>query len=242
MVRQIRNIMMAAMLLGAFGAQADEEEIRKAITENAPQAKIISITKLPFGGLYQVVTAGFNIFYTDEKGEIGIFGNMVDFKKKQNLTQMEKDRLTMVDFSKLPLDKAIVRVKGKGERKLALFTDPDCPHCQGIEKELKSVDNVTIYTFLLPIAELHPDATRKAQLVWCAKDKVKAWDDLLLKKKEPKGSNTQCDTPIKDIAEFAKQNNIDGTPGVIFTNGKMLFGNQPHELIEKLLQVPATKS
>jgi len=242
MVRHIRNIMAAAMLLGAFGAQAGEEEIRRSITENAPQAKIISITKLPVGGLYQVVTAGFNIFYTDENGEIGIFGNMVDFKKKQNLTQMEKDRLTMVDFSKLPLDKAIVRVKGKGERKLALFTDPDCPHCQGIEKELKSVDNVTIYTFLLPIADLHPDATRKAQLVWCAKDKAKAWSDMMLKQKEPKGSNTQCDTPLKDIAEFAKQNNIDGTPGVIFTNGKLLFGNQPHELIEKMLQAPATKS
>ena len=36
--------------------------------------------------------------------------------------------------------------------------------------------------------------------------------------------------------------NINGTPGVIFTNGKLLFGNQPHELIERMLEVPAPKS
>ncbi len=223
------------MLAVAHGAYAGEEEIRKAISQNAPEVKIVSITKLPFGGLYQVVINGFNIFYTDEKGEVGFFGNMIDIKSRQNLTQLEKDRITAVDFSKLPLDKAIVRVKGKGTRKLALFSDPECPHCQGLEKELEDVNDVTIYTFLLPISELHPDALRKSQLIWCAKDRAKAWEDMLLRQKEPKGSKTDCDTPLKDIAEIATKNWITGTPGVIFSNGKLLFGNQPKELIAKLL-------
>ena len=228
---------VAALVLGAiaYNAYAGEDEIRKAITEFAPEVKIVSITKSPYAGLYQVVTNGFNISYTDEKGEIGFFGSVVDLKNKQNLTLQEKDKLTKVDFSTLPLDKAIVRVKGNGARKLALFSDPECPFCQGLEKQLEGVNDVTIYTFLLPLSDLHPGAMRKSQLIWCSKDKAKAWNDMLLKQKEPKGSNTTCETPIKEIAEIASRNWISGTPGVIFSNGKLLFGNQPTEKIAKLL-------
>ena len=164
---------------------------------------------------------------------------MVDLKNKQNLTQQEKDKITVVDFSKLPLDKAIVRVKGTGARKLVLFSDPECPYCQGLEKQLEGVNNVTIYTFLLPLPELHPGAMRKAELIWCAKDKAKAWEDMLLKQEEPKDSNTTCETPIKEIAEIASKNWITGTPGIVFSNGKLLFGNQPTEKIAKLLDESA---
>jgi len=223
------------LMASAYNAYAGEAEIRKVLTDTAPEMKIVSITKSPYAGLYQVVTNGYNIFYTDEKGEIGFFGNMVDLKNRQNLTQQEKDKITVVDFSKLPLDKAIVRVKGNGKRKLALFSDPECPYCQGLEKQLEDVKDVTIYTFLLPLSEIHPGALRKSQLIWCAKDKAKAWEDMLLLQQEPKDSNTNCETPIKEIAEIASKNWINGTPGIVFTNGKLLFGNQLSEKIAKIL-------
>ncbi|WP_283743531.1 DsbC family protein [Sideroxydans sp. CL21] len=227
------------MLSVMYSACGGEQEIRKAITENAPDIKIVSISKSPYAGLYQVVANGYSIFYTDEKGEVGFFGNVVDLKNRQNLTQQEKDKITVIDFSKLPLDKAIVRVKGNGTRKLALFSDPECPYCQGLEKQLEGVNDVTIYTFLLPLAELHPGAMRKAELIWCAKDRAKAWNDMLLLQKEPEGSNTDCQTPIKDIAEIATKNWITGTPGIVFSNGKLLFGNQPTDKIAKMLDASA---
>ncbi len=241
MAKLSRILSAMVMLVIANSTYAGEEEIRKTITESAPEMKIVSISKTPYAGLYQVVANGFNIFYTDEKGEVGFFGNVIDLKNRQNLTQQEKDKITVVDFSKLPFDKAIIRVKGKGTRKLALFSDPECPYCQGLEKQLEGVNDVTIYTFLLPLAELHPDSLRKSQLIWCAKDRAKAWDDMLLHQQEPKGSNTKCETPIKDIAGIAAKNWINGTPGVIFSNGKLLFGNQPTEKIAKLLDESAAQ-
>jgi len=235
MFRFIQIIGALALLAIAYGSQAGEEEIRKTITSVAPQIKIVSVTKIPYGGLYQVVADGYNIFYTDEKGEIGFFGNMIDFKNKKNLTQLEKDKITVVDFTTLPLDKAIVRVKGNGSRKLALFSDPECPYCQALEKQLEGVNDVTIYTFLLPLVDLHPGAMRKSELIWCAKDRAHAWDDMLLRQKEPEGSNTECATPIKEIAGIASKHWINGTPGIVFGSGKLLFGNQPQELIAKML-------
>lgn len=222
-------------------ALAGEEEIRKSLAENMPKVKIGAITKLPYAGLYQVVVNGTNIIYTDEKGEVGLLGTLLDLKSKTNLTQQEKEKIVAVDFSKLPFDEAIVRVKGNGKRKLAVFADPQCPYCQGLEQELENVNDVTIYTFLMPLDDIHPGSKRKAELVWCAKDRAKAWDDMLLHQKEPRDSNTDCATPIKQIAELAPKLWITGTPGIVFPSGKLLLGNQPHELIEKLLDEPTKK-
>lgn len=235
MTRLHQLVGVLTMLASVFTAQAGEEEIRKSIGINAPQVKIDSITKLRDSGLYQVVTNGINIFYTDDKGGLGFFGNVVDFKNGVNLTQQEKDKLTKVDVAKLPLDKAIVKVKGNGARKLYLFSDPECPYCQQMEKELQGVSDVTIYTFLLPLAELHPDAMRKAALIWCAKDKVQAWDDMMLRQQEPAANDARCVTPLKDIAELAPKLWINGTPGVIFENGKLFSGAIPQQQIETLL-------
>jgi thiol:disulfide interchange protein DsbC len=235
MVKLKQTVTGMALIAFACCAQAGDEDIRKSLAENVPEVKIGAITKLPYGGLYQVVVNGINIIYTDEKGEVGFFGKVVNLKTRNDLTQQEKDKLIAVEFTKLPFDDAIVRVKGNGKRKLALFSDPECPYCQGLEKELESVSDVTIYTFLLPLNDIHPGALRKAELIWCAKDRAKAWDDMLLHQQEPKDSNTECKTPIKEVAELATRLSINGTPGIVFTSGRLLLGNQPHELIEKLL-------
>jgi thiol:disulfide interchange protein DsbC len=139
-----------------------------------------------------------------------------------------------VDWAKLPLDKAIVKVKGKGERKVALFSDPDCPYCQQLERELMDVDNVTIYIFLYPLTTIHPDAERKARLVWCAPDRARAWDELMLLKREPAGP-ADCATPFKEIAEFADKSWILGTPGIVFSSGQLVPGAINRQQFEQLL-------
>ena len=104
--------------------------------------------------------------------------------------------LSRVAFDSLPLELAIKRVKGNGARKLAIFSDADCPFCARLENELKSIDNVTIYTFLYPIDQLHPDAARKSRMIWCAPDKVKAWDAFFASGALP-ANNGDCDNPAR---------------------------------------------
>jgi hypothetical protein len=92
------------------------------------------------------------------------------------MTDAKMRELSRVAFDSLPLELAMKKVKGNGQRRLAIFSDADCPFCARLETELKNIDNVTIYTFLYPIDQLHPDAARKSKMIWCAPDKVKAWD------------------------------------------------------------------
>lgn len=205
-------------------AYADEAALRATLETRLTGAKIGAITRLPFGELYEVVVNGINILYVDGKGEFAIQGNLIDLKTRQSLTKKRSEELAFVDFRAIPLDKAIVKVKGDGTRKLVVFSDPDCPYCKQLEKELALLDNVTIYTMLYPLTELHPDARRKAELVWCAADPVKAWDNLMLFGREPEPNGSTCATPIDDIATLAGRLYINGTPGMVFENGRLVPG------------------
>ncbi len=232
------------MTVVAFCAHADDdkEALRKTLEANLPGVTIGAITKLPYHAVYQVVGNGYNIFYTDEKGEVGFFGKLVDLKSRMDVTGLATEKLRVVDFSTLPLDKAFVRVRGNGKRKLALFSDPDCPYCRELEKELDGVNDVTIYTFLYPLSSIHPDARRKAEQIWCSKDRAKAWDGWMLEKKELPAGEAKCATPIADVEALAKKYWITGTPGMVFENNKFVPGALKKAEIEAILARPEEAS
>ncbi len=135
----------------AEASAAEVDVIRKAVTAALPNVIVGTISKLPYGGWYEVIFDKSNILYVDSSGQVGLFGNLVELNTRKNLTELRKDDLMVTDFSKLPLGDAFVRVKGNGSRKMALFSDPECPYCKRIEQELSKVTDVTIYTFLLPL-------------------------------------------------------------------------------------------
>jgi len=228
---------MVALLAGVMAATAwaDEASLKKAIESTYPKVKIQNITKTPFAGLYEVFLDG-QIIYTDESFNFLIVeGRLVDPKNKRDLTAERIDELTRIDFSSLPLEKAIKVVKGNGSRKLVVFSDPDCPYCKKLEqKDLVALSDVTIYTFLYPLESLHPDAANKSRAIWCAPDKSKAWQDWILNGQLPKNS-TACDSPIDDVAQLGTKLGITSTPTLIFSNGKRLLGAYPAKEIEKMM-------
>ncbi|MBB5019239.1 thiol:disulfide interchange protein DsbC [Chitinivorax tropicus] len=210
------------------------EDIKKKLAERLPNVKIDSVANTPISGLYEVVVNKRDIVYVDREAKYLMDGNLVDLSVRKSLTEERAADLRRVDFGTLPFDDAIKVVKGKGERKLAVFSDPDCPFCKRLEASLKDMDNVTIYTFLYPLAQLHPDAPRKSALVWCAADRVSAWNALMHEGKLPEGEG-KCDTPLAKIASLAEQYGISGTPGIVFPNGKLVPGAISREQIEKEL-------
>ena len=86
-------------------------------------------------------------------------------KTQRDLTAERMDKQQRVDFAQLPLGDAIKIVRGKGERVLVVFSDPDCPYCKRLEPELDKLNNVTLYTFPYPLESLHPESpqTRPSQ-------------------------------------------------------------------------------
>lgn len=238
----IRKLISIA-LIGVFStfAMADEASVKKAVEAAYPKFKVEKVTKTPYAGLYEVFMGG-QIIYTDEKLTFLIAeGRLVDPKTKKDITGERLEELTKIDFSSLPLEQAIKIVKGNGSRKLVVFSDVDCPYCKRLERnELANITDVTVYTFLYPIEQLHPDAANKSKLIWCAKNREKSWEDWILRDLLPSTAGT-CEVPLEKVGQLAKKLGVTSTPTLIFADGKRMLGAQPYKEIERMLLGAVTK-
>jgi thiol:disulfide interchange protein DsbC len=205
--------------------------IRKVLEQKFPGADIRHVARTDYLGLYEVMLDD-NLIYTDPKVAYIFVGSVYDTGTKQNLTDARTRRLNRVAVDKLPYELAFTRVKGDGSRKLIIFSDADCPFCHRLETEMKNLDNVTIYTFLFPIDQLHPDAARKSKQIWCAPDKVKAWDAFFASGKLPENKG-DCGDPVAKTQALGNSLKINATPTLIFADGTLIPGALPLPQIEK---------
>ena len=205
--------------------------VQKLLEAKFPGAAISNVAKSPYFGLYEALFDD-RIVYTDAKVTYVLVGSIFDADSKQNLTDARQRELNRIAWDSLPFNLSFKRVKGKGTRRLAIFADADCPFCKRLEADLKSMDDVTIYTFLFPIDQLHPDAARKSAIIWCAPDRAKAWDDFFASGKLP-DNNGDCQTPIKETALLGNRLHVAATPTLVFADGTMIAGALPRAQLEK---------
>jgi len=209
----------------------DVAAMRKLLLQKFPGAEISHIAKSGYLGLYEVML-GDQLIYTDPKVTYVFVGSIYDTTTKQNLTEAQSRKLNRVAVNKLPLDLAFKRVKGDGSRTVYLFSDADCPFCHRLEKEMQGLDNVTIYTFLFPIDQLHPDAARKSKMIWCAPDRAKAWDTYFASGKLPDNKG-DCGDPVAKTQALGASLHINATPTLIFADGTIVPGALPLPELEK---------
>jgi thiol:disulfide interchange protein DsbC len=229
----LRVLLLCVALFATAHAHANEAAVRQAFLARFPGATIDSVTKLPVGGLYEVVFEG-QIAYTDEKVSYVMSGNLFDLRgsTERNLTRERTMQIAAQSLAKVH-DNAIKRVKGNGKRVIYTFEDPNCSYCRELQKELAKMNDVTIYTFLLPI--LSADSREKSRAIWCSRDRARAWDDAMLKGTTPAPARKDCDTPFERNQELAQRFGIRGTPAVYLANGQQIGGYVASDKIEQAL-------
>lgn len=222
---------VSVVLLMTMPARADEASVRKAFEAKFPTMKVETVTRMPFPGLYEVVFEG-QVVYTDEKLSYLMNGSLFDLRdaKERNLTRERRDQIASGALVKAQPN-AIKRVKGSGKRILYTFEDPNCGYCKQLQKELNKINDVTIYTFLLPI--LSPDSAEKSKAVWCSKDRAKTWDDLMSKSTLPPNAAKACTTPLDENQLLAQRFGVRGTPAVYLANGQQVGGFLPADKLEQ---------
>ncbi|GAV19482.1 thiol:disulfide interchange protein DsbC [Mariprofundus micogutta] len=219
-------MMLIIAMMSANSAMAEnmavDEKTANTIRQALPQTSIANINKTPMKGVYEL-QIGNRLLYSDAQGRFVIRGGeMLDVLEQKNLTRARLEDINRVDWATLPLEKAIVSGDKKAKKKLAIFTDPDCPYCKGLEKTLKELKGVKVYTFLYPLEQLHPRAKAKSEAIWCSKNRHETLQKVMLE--GYKAKEATCKTPIADIAALARKLNITGTPGLIAGDGRRMSG------------------
>jgi thiol:disulfide interchange protein DsbC len=240
-VRRLGCVPLVAALLLQAAAAADTAPakvdtgatIKKNIESRFPGSHVLEVQPSVIPGLYELFM-GDQIVYSDATGDHLLVGPLVDTRTQQNLTQARLNEYGRINFAVLPLDRAIKIVKGNGSRKFAVFSDPDCPFCQQLEKTLLSVNDITMYVFLYPIAQLHPQAAVKAHAIWCAPDRSAAWNKWMHEKVLPP-TKTCAGDPVDGLQKLGDDLHINSTPTLFFTDGRRVAGALSADELQKYL-------
>ena len=230
------------LLAGAAQAAAGkvESQIMKTLHQRFPQVPIETVQPSPVPGLYEVIS-GDKLLYVDASGDHLILGKMIDTRTKMDLTQDAIDSRYSIDFNALPLGDAIKIVRGNGSRKLALFEDPDCPFCKQLEQNMSPMTDVTIYLFLFPIPQLHPNAMVDAKLIWCSPDRASAWTNWMVYRTPIPGGGSCANDPITKINTLAQSLHVTATPTIFLQNGHRIGGAIPVSQLQQMMaQASAT--
>ncbi len=231
----LKHLLLALMAALSLSALAQEAAIRKNLPARLPQLKSIDeVRPAAMPGLFEVRVNGTEIYYSDAQGNYLIEGNLIDTRNRRNLTDERIEKLTAIKFDQLPVKDAFTIVRGNGERKIAVFEDPNCGYCKRFERDLQKVDNVTIYLFLYPI--LGADSAEKSKAIWCAKDRGLAWQDWMLRDQIAPAAAAMCDTSaLARNVDVGRKHKITGTPTLLFTNGARVPGAVDSKKIEQML-------
>ena len=220
----LKSILTLSLIAAASFASAADPEVTQfehKLKELYPSTTFKSVRTTPIKDIYEV-QMGTNLSYVDATGRYFMFGRLFDMPSQSDLTEGRMQEISKVDMKDLPLGDAIKTVRGNGSRTLIVFSDPDCPFCRQLETNMKTLTDVTIYTFLYPLASIHPDARRKSVNIWCAKNKSAAWDAFMLNGQAAPDAN--CENPVDRNVALGNSMSINGTPTMFSGDGRKRSG------------------
>lgn len=225
-------LLSIGIFLSSFAHAQVEQQIKVDIQKKlGSNTKVRSVSPAPVSGLYEVLV-GNDIFYTDSSGKYLIQGEIIELSSGKNITEQRQADINRIKWVDLNTANAFKTVRGNGSRQIAIFSDPNCGYCKRLEKSLLQLDNITIYTYLIPI--LSADSTQKAKQIWCSPDASKTYIDWMVNGVPP-GGKSDCSTPLDKNLSIAKNYGITGTPTIFFTDGSRFPGAVQIADIEKKL-------
>jgi thiol:disulfide interchange protein DsbC len=219
-----------------------EEEASKILKDF--KIKVLKVEFGPIKGLWQISVEQdgktFPIYLHYSKKYV-FTGDIIDIKTQKALDGLipnngnSNHQVDEVDFNSIPLGDALVMGSKDAKNKVVVFTDPDCPFCAKIHKELKKIissrKDIAFYIKLYPLP-MHPDAKRKSEAIICEKS-LKLLDDAFAGRQIP---SPKCKTNlIEDNINFAMKIGIQATPTMILKDSSTFTGYRDANSLIKLI-------
>ncbi|MBY0379764.1 MAG: DsbC family protein [Burkholderiales bacterium] len=209
--------------------------IKSSLKHTLPKVNVTAINDTPIPNIYQVISDK-KIFYVDSSGKYLFIGNLIDLSTKANLTQLAVQSISVVDWNQLPLKIAIRHVNGDGKRKIAVFTDPDCPFCKQLDQEtVPKLKNVTIYYYLYPLA-IHARAESDAKKILCS-ETLETTFLSWMKDNKALPLKTVCNNAnnLKQMITIGKLVGVEATPTIVLPDGNIITGLVPADYLNQLI-------
>ena len=229
--------LIAWLLLQSFSVYAqtdDAKNIRAVLMKKFPQSNITRIEKSVLPGIYEVEMPP-HIFYISKDARYVINGDLIDLPADRNITQEKQAKARISAINQLGEDNMIIYAPKMTKYTISVFTDIDCPYCHKLHNEIDKYNALGIRVRYLAYPRSGPNTPsfKKAENVWCSKDRKKAFTDAINGKSiEAK----TCKDPVLKQFITGTKIGVTGTPAIFLDNGQLLPGYYPADKLIKILE------
>ena len=206
------------LALNVFAA-TPEDTVRGAVAAIAPNVKIDSVQDSTVPGFYEVIAGG-QFLYVSKDGRYLVNGSAYDVANKRDLTVSAQAKARKIAIDKIGPDKRIVfapKAPVATKHTVTVFTDVDCPFCRRFHEQIAAYNakGIAVDYLFFPLS-IHPGADKKAEAVWCSKDRASAFT-AAMGGADP--GHAVCPNPIPELTQFAITLGIGGTPTILADDG-----------------------
>lgn len=226
--------LLALVLAGTGVANpAAEKTLRERLRAAFPESPIGEVRATPIKGVYEV-SIGSEIGYASEDGKYLLHGDLLDIASQKNLTEERRQLARGKALEQIGEQNMIVFGPRKAKHTITVFTDIDCGYCRVMHKEMKGYNEqgITVRYLFFPRAGVNSESARKAEAVWCAKDRRDAMTRAKAGETLPAG---KCKTPVAQHYQAGLDAGVRGTPAIVAGDGRMIPGYQPPAQLIKTL-------
>ncbi len=210
-------------------------DVRARVVAKLPGAKPDDVALSPISGLYEVTMGGL-IVYVSSDGRHLLSGNVYDLDTQVNLTAARRSAARAKALAAVKDDQMIVFGPAGSRMTVTVFTDIDCGYCRRFHNQIAEMNKagVRVRYMMFPRTGPGTESWRKAESVWCAKDRR---DALTRAKKGDEMKTRSCADAesIKTQWAFGEDLGVEGTPAIFTQTGDYIGGFlTPDQLVQAI--------
>lgn len=215
---------------------APTQALRDKLAKQFPEVKITDIRNTPATGIYELSIGG-DVGYVTADGKYLIHGDLIDLGTQANLTEVRRQDYRKKVLADIGEQNMIVFSPKNPKYTVTVFTDVDCGYCRMLHSQISGyqAQGIAVRYVFFPRAGLGSESFKKAESVWCAKDRR---DALTRAKKGETLAPAHCKTPVAREYQAAMDLGVRGTPAIIAQDGRLIAGYMPPENLKQALQHP----
>ena len=149
-----------------------------------------------------------------------------------NLALQEKALTELV--AGIPENAAVMRGSPSKDpaKRVYVWSDPTCPHCQAIETELEKLADRGFRVWVMPTPLRNDESDMYARQTLCAKDRNAAWKKALAGGRFFGEPDRKCSEWAYFNQEVFRRARFEATPTIVTGNGRLLIGEASADEIE----------
>lgn len=206
--------------------------------------RVVAVKCAPVQGLFELTIVRDNrqaVVYMDFSRKYLLPGPIFDIVSKQSVTPQPFELpkvLSKEQFAQLTPEHALLMGNPKGNKKIYVFTDPDCPFCSKLHTQLQKLvevdSEVSVYIKMFPL-EMHPQAYGKSRSILEAAS-LQVLEQAFANQELPLPQRDESKSQVDDSIKLGRSLGIDGTPALILPNGRVVSGYRDFAGILRLLE------